>query len=206
MSKMQELIAEHRRALSAFVIVLNAQSRNEQEDWATNDGCEVDVLLTRIPGAREFISPSSSDPASVFGMDEEDLRKQIDAIYQAKWSSLYWLEQHSKSLYCQTIDLLDGLRATNMALIGPAFKAWKKDRYSILKKQADLQKEWDKTGKAETEAAVALFRHPAANDEEEAMRAQYARETKIFYGNTHYGVALMNALMGSTDEQPQEAA
>lgn len=193
MTKMQDLIVEHRRALGAFVIVVNEQNRLEGDDWATRDGCMITILIA----ANDF-----GGEGFVIGHEEDDLTQKVVAEYDRHAKALYWLRSHNNQLHAEAMAKLEELRAKNLAFIGPALAAWQKKRGRIYKKEAELQAQWDKTGKAETEAALKLFLHPAANRKEEAARQKYVRETALFHGDDHYGIALMQALAGTTDLHP----
>lgn len=191
MPTMAELIEAHRSAASQFNIVSNMLRRNEAELAALDRGCSVPVLLKRIPGAPDH-AVTTNDP--------DDMRRQIDAFYQKQGTSLYWLKTHCPPLFDQAADLLDGLRATNLALIAPAFTAWQAERQRNLQAWRELQTEWDRLGAIETKAHRALFAC-AADAGEETQRRDYANRAKITAAK---GFAQGQALEG-IDEQKQEA-
>lgn len=181
---MQNLIDAHRRALAAFNAVIDEQNRLDEQNTLARE-CEVELLTAHSPAA-----------GSVYGTDEDDIRQQIEAHYHDIAVSLYFLDRYNKPAYHDAANLLDDLLAKNLSFVGSAFKSWQKDRLHIAKKEADLEARWQATYAAETAAAVALLRHPAANREEEAMRTTYLQQTQAISGDFNaYAPALLQSFM-----------
>lgn len=190
---MKELIDAHRRAHAAFIIVINEQSRLAGEEEVSR-ACEVDILLARLPAAPDLIHPRACEP-SIYGENEDAIEKQMRTIYMDHAVRLHWLDYHAPAIYSQAIGVLDDLLDKNLTHIGPAINAWRKDRQTIAKKEAALEKQWQEANAAETAAAVALLRHPAANSEEEAQRSAYIRETNIINSSADYADALLQSFL-----------
>lgn len=188
---MDSLIEAHRRALAEFERVVDEEHRAEQADILTKRAY-VDLLIAADVGE-----------CCVIGSNTTHLRRDIEEAYQSVEASIWFLQRYDRAAFDTIIDLLAELKAKNLAMVDPAYKAWIKDRAKQVKDSVDIAARCEVASNAEKQAALALLLHQTSDPQEQAERAEYVRKTQIFFGCVEYGEALLKSLAGIEEEDEE---
>ena len=183
-SKLDRIIQAHRLAKAAFDTAVDDLEKIEDAyDDAYRDG--------------EHLAPNLmiGGGYDVHRLDRDECRKMANRDYESQRQRLDTLAHIAPDIAEKARAAIDAKEAENMALIDKAFEEdeARKEAFGL----AEVQRRWEMTNDAETEAATALCSYHCKTVEEARIRAEYILQTPLIRdaGEGEYLTALLQSFI-----------